>query len=281
MTAGRGTLGSIDVHMAVEQRKQPSGAKLLAVFANLQSGVYRIGLLEQSPVRAPADLKGRKIGVPTKSSGSFPFLVAAAALGGVREADMEVIPVGFGPAAADAVIRSRIDALATVFTDFNNLRYLSQKGGQFKFRELRVPMNDWPTNALMITEDEAKTKRKVITGMLRAFAKGHVFVDANPQAALMVTKKLYPELVSDDDLERQLTFIDWSMKVAYYLAKYRDKPIGSFDMEAWAGTERYYKDAGLIGPNDSVKQVIDTSFIDEINNFDKERVRKLAREYRN
>src|SRR5271169_576374 len=36
MAAGRGTLGSIDVDMAVRQHKQPGGTKLHAVYANLQ-----------------------------------------------------------------------------------------------------------------------------------------------------------------------------------------------------------------------------------------------------
>jgi NitT/TauT family transport system substrate-binding protein len=280
MTAGRGTLGSIDVHMAVQQRTQPGGIKLRSVFSNLQSGVYRIGMLEEAPIRAPADLKGKKVGVPTKASGSFEFVRTVAKLAGVAEADMEVIPVGFGPAAADSVTRKRIDVLSTVFPDFNNLRYLADTQGQFKFRELKVPQNAWPTNALMITDDEAKNKRPMIVAMLRGFVKGHVFVTENPRAALMVSKKLYPELVRDDDFERQLIFVKWSLEEAYDMPQYRHLPVGAFDLKAWEGTERYYKDAGLIGPNDKLADVIDQSFIAEINNFDKERVRKMARDYK-
>ena len=280
MTAGRGTLGSIDMHMVVQQRTAPGGLKMRAVFSNLQAGVYRIGMLEESPIRAPADIKGKKIGVPTKASGSFDFVRTVAKLAGVQESDMEVIPVGFGPAAADAVTRKRIDALSTVFPDSNNLRYLAETQHQFKYRELKVPQNAWPTNAMMITDDEAKNKRPMITGMLRAFAKGHVFVVENPRAALLVAKKLYPELVRDDDIERQLTFVKWSLDEAYDMPQHKALPIGAFDMKAWEGTERYYKDAGLIGPNDKVADAIDSSFIADINNFDKERIRKMAREYK-
>ena len=280
MTAGRGTLGSIDMHMAVQQRTQPGGLKMSAVFSNLQSGVYRIGMLEESPIKAPVDLKGKRVGVPTKASGSFEFVRTVAKLAGVQESDMEVIAVGFGPAAADAVTRGRIDALSTVFTDSNNLRWLAQSEGKFKFRELKVPQNAWPTNAMMITEDEAKNKRPMITGMLRAFAKGHVFVVENPRAALQVAKKLYPELVRDDDVQRQLTFVQWSLEESYDMPQYKNQPIGAFDLKVWEGTERYYKDGGLIGPNDKVADLIDQSFIAEANNFDKERIRKMAREYK-
>jgi NitT/TauT family transport system substrate-binding protein len=280
MTAGRGTLGSIDMHMAVQQRNQPGGLKMRAVFSNLQAGVYRIGMLEESPVRAPADLKGKKVGVPTKASGSFEFVRTVAKLAGVQESEMEIIPVGFGPAAADAVTRKRIDVLSTVFPDLNNLRYLAETRRTFKIREMTVPQNAWPTNALMITDDEAANKRPLITALLRAFAKGHVFVVENPRAALMVAKKLYPELVRDDDVDRQLTFVKWSLEQAYDMPKYKGQPIGAFDLKAWEGTEAYYRDAGLIGPNDKLATVIDQSFIADINNFDKERIRRMAREYK-
>ena len=103
----------------------------------------------------------------------------------------------------------------------NNLRWLAQSEGKFKFRELKVPQNAWPTNAMMITEDEAKNKRPMITGMLRAFAKGHVFVVENPRAALQVAKKLYPELVRDDDVQRQLTFVQWSLAESYDMPQYK------------------------------------------------------------
>jgi NitT/TauT family transport system substrate-binding protein len=280
MTAGRGTLGSIDMHMAVEQRKLPQGLKMRAVFANLQAGVYRIATIEGRPIKGPQDFKGKTFGVPTQASGSFPFLIAVAKQAGVAENDMTIVPVGFGPSSADALIRGRVDAISTVFTAVNDLRFLNRTQNDWKLAEIVVPQNAWPTNAMMISDDEARNKRPMIVGMLRAFAKGHLFVDANPEAALKVAQKLYPELVRDADMPRQLQLLKWSMEESYSLAKYKDKPIGYFDLEAWAGTEQYYKAAGLIGPDDSLKDVIDTSFLAEINNFDKDKIRRMAAEYK-
>lgn len=280
MTAGRGTLGSIDVHMAVEQRKLPQGLKMRAVFANLQSGVYRIATIEGRPIKGPADFKGKTLGVPTQASGSFPFLIAVAKQAGVAERDMTIVPVGFGPSSADALIRGRVDAISTVFTAINDLRYLSRTQDQWKLAEITVPQNAWPTNALMITDEEARSKRPAIVGMLRAFAKAHVFVETNPEAALKVTQKLYPELVRDTDMPRQLQLLRWSMEESYAMAKYKNQPIGYFDPEAWAGTEQYYRAAGLIGPTDTIKDVIDRSFLADVNAFDKDKIRKQAREYK-
>jgi NitT/TauT family transport system substrate-binding protein len=280
MTAGRGTLGSIDVHMAVEQRKALQGLKMKAVFANLQSGVYRIATIDGRPIKSPKDFKGKTFGVPTQASGSFPFLVAVAKQAGVAESDMTIVPVGFGPSSADALIRGRVDAISTVFTAINDLRYLSGTQGQWKLAEIEVPQNAWPTNAMMITDEEAKNKRPMVIGMLRAFAKAHLFVDTNVEAALKVAQKLYPELVRDSDIPRQAQLLRWAMEQNYAMPKYKDKPIGYFDPEAWAGTEQYYKAAGLIGPNDTIKDVIDTSFLADANAFDKDKIRKLANDYK-
>jgi hypothetical protein len=116
--------------------------------------------------------------------------------------------------------------------------------------------------------------------MLRAFAKAHLFVDTNVEAALKVAQKLYPELVRDSDIPRQAQLLRWAMEQNYAMPKYKDKPIGYFDPEAWAGTEQYYKAAGLIGPNDTIKDVIDTSFLADANAFDKDKIRKLANDYK-
>lgn len=280
MTAGRGTLGSIDVHMAVEQRKLPQGLKMRAVFSNLQSGVYRIATIEGRPIKGPSDFRGKTFGVPTQASGSYPFLVAVAKQAGIAESEMTIVPVGFGPSSADALIRGRVDAISTVFTAVNDLRYLGRTQNEWKLAEIVVPQNAWPTNAMMITDEEARTKRPMIVGMLRAFAKAHLFVDTNPLAALKVAQKLYPELIRDADIPRQLQLLRWSMEESYALEKYKDKPIGYFDPEAWAGTEQYYKAAGLIGPDDTVKDVIDVSFLPEANAFDKDKIRRMANEYK-
>ena len=280
MAAGRGTLGGIDVDMGIRQRKEPGGLKLLAVFSNIQSGVYWMAMLDGSSIKTITDLKGKTVGVPTQASGAYQFLMAVAKTAGLKETDFTVVPVGFGPAATDALARGRIDMISTVFSDVLNMRYLAEVKNQFKLRQLNVPENAYPTNALMITEDEAKNKRKMVVGMMRAYAKGQLFVDTNPAAALKVAKTLYPELIRDDDFERQVTLTTWSSDASYNMPKYRDKPIGYFDMDAWKGTEKYYKEAGLIGPDDKITDIIDTSFIEEANNFDKERIRKMAREYK-
>jgi NitT/TauT family transport system substrate-binding protein len=280
MTAGRATIGSTDMHMLLAQRRQPGGLKARAVYSYLPSGIFRIAMVDEIPIKAPADLKGKKVGVPTRASGAFDFVRTVAKLAGVQEADMEIIPVGFGPAAADAVIRGRIDVLSTTFSDFNNLRYLSEIRRQFKMREMKVPQNAYPANAFIVTDDDMRNKRQLIIGMLRAFAKGHVFFVENPRAALAVARKLYPELVRDDDVERQIAIARWGIEDIYDLPKYRNKPLGYFDMEAWAGTEEYYRSAGLIEADDRIKDVIDTSLLDEVNDFDRERIRKMAREYK-
>jgi NitT/TauT family transport system substrate-binding protein len=276
MTAGKGTLGSIDMHMLLELRKK--GVKLVSPYAHFQKGVYRIGVLEGGPVKTLADLKGKPVGVPTRSSGAFPFLLAAAREAGVREADMEIIPVTFGPAATQALVQRRIVAIATTSGGYNNIRYLGEQSKDWKLHEMKVPMNAWPTNALVVTEDEARHKRKMVIGLLRGFAKAHVFVMASPLAALEVTQKLYPELVTDKDKPRLAQILQWGIEDSWMSERGRDKPLGWFDPEAWAGTERYYKAEGMIDTNQSLREIIDESFIAEVNNFDKDRIRTMALE---
>ena len=281
MIAGQGTAGSIDMHMIVQLRKKKESKRLVAVYSHLQAGVYRLGVIVGGPIKTLTDLKGKRAGVPTKSSGTYPFLLAAAKLAGLTEDDFEIVPVGFGPSASQALIRGKIQLLSATISGINNLRYFSRHSKTWKFREIKVPMNAWPTNAMIFTEDEVKNKRKMVEGMLRAISKAHVFVDANPAAALKVVQKLHPELVRDKDMPRLMQLVRWSMGETYSTTRSRAQPLlGWFDPQAWAGTERYYKDIGLIDKDASLNDVIDTSFLAEANNFDKERVQTMAREYK-
>jgi NitT/TauT family transport system substrate-binding protein len=279
MIAGKGSFGSIDMHMAVELPKK-GNARLVSPYAHFQSGVYRIGTLEASPIKRVGDFKGKRVGVPTTASGAYTFLLAAARQEGVREADMQIIPVTFGPAAVEALLRGRIDGVATTNTAFNTLRYLGMQSPDWKLREIVVPMNAWPTNSIMVTEDEIKNQRGTVIRALRAFSKSQIFIETNLEAAVEIARRLYPELVRDEDKPRQLQLLRWAIADSWTSERSRGKPLGWFDLERWAGTEKYYKDEGLIGPDDSVRSVINTSLLDEINHFDKEQVRQMARNWK-
>lgn len=279
MLAGKGSFGSIDMHMAVELQKK-GAVRFVSPYSHFQSGVYRIGTLDKSPIKSVAEFKGKRVGVPTKASGAYTFLLAAARQNGVREADMQIIPVTFGPAALEALLRGRIDAIATTNTAFNTIRYAGMQSADWELRELSVPMNAWPTNAIMVTDREIKNERAMVVGALRAFAKAQVFIEANLGAALEIAQGLYPELVREEDKPRQLQLLKWSIAEFWSSERSRDKPLGWFDLDRWAGTEKYYKEEGLIGPNDSIHSVIDTSLLDEINQFDREEIRHKARNWK-
>lgn len=281
MLADQGTAGSIDMHMIVNLRKKKDEKRLVAVYAHLQAGVYRLGVIEDREIETLGDLKGKIAGVPTKSSGTYPFLLAAAKLANLSENDFEIVPVGFGPSASQALIRGRIQLLSATISGINNLRYMSRTAKGWKFREIKVPMNAWPTNALIFTEDEVRNERAKVVGMLRAMSKAHVFVDENPRAALAVVKKLHPELVQDRDIERASQLVEWAMKETYSAPASRAKdPLGSFHRASWEGTERYYKDLGLIDKDASLFSVIDTSLLADANDFDQARVREMAKKYK-
>jgi ABC-type nitrate/sulfonate/bicarbonate transport system substrate-binding protein len=193
---------------------------------------------------------------------------------------MQIIPVTFGPAAVEALLRGRIDGVATTNTAFNTLRYLGMQSPDWKLREIVVPMNAWPTNSIMVTEDEIKNQRSMVIRALRAFSKSQIFIETNLEAAVEIARRLYPELVRDEDKPRQLQLLRWGIADSWTSERSRGKPLGWFDLERWAGTEKYYKDEGLIAADDSVRSVINASLLDEINNFDKEQVRQMARSWK-
>ncbi|MDP3134991.1 MAG: ABC transporter substrate-binding protein [Burkholderiaceae bacterium] len=232
-----------------------------------------------SKIRSAAELKGKKIGIPF--FGSADLEVGKLTLGQAGmdgDKDVQWIAVGEGTPGGLAVQKGEVDAL---FTYDAHLASIEAAG--IPLRYIPVPPNvpkvgGWWLGGATHRMSEPEYRRWIV-GFGRAVAKANIFVRENPEAAAYLFIKRYPETAPkaatiQEKVQAILKFIE---KRAPLYAPY-DPAVtkwGYTKPEEMATEIRFNKVEGKVDP-----AVLWTNeFVDEINKFDVERIRRQAREF--
>jgi NitT/TauT family transport system substrate-binding protein len=148
----------------------------------LRTQTFEFVVLENSPVRTLADLKGRKLGVGALTWGNLPLSRAMLASQGVNwQRDVEVLPVGLGAAAWRRLQTGEVDALNLFVGEHERMAIA---GVPFR----RVPMPDpfgaFFSNGWVTSEDMIARRPQVVEGFGRALVKSWIACRANPEACV-------------------------------------------------------------------------------------------------
>lgn len=239
---------------------------------------YRIAVRENSNISSVADLKGKLLGLSHSGNPVEPMLTSYLSDSGVSRDAIRSQVVGNAMPAAEALKGGQIDATMQVAMNFANWR---EVGYNFKllpepkeFSKLIGAAVGVRRSALVDPE-----RRSAIVRFLRAWAKSQLFVRENPQAAVELNFKQFPQArprnVTDADALRsgmnaQAAVMDvYTTKVG---GKWGAFPTTVFnDYVRFLGLPENIPDLGSLWSND---------LIAEINNFDENVVIEKARNYK-
>jgi NitT/TauT family transport system substrate-binding protein len=235
-------------------------------------------VLPDSPITDVSQLKGMKVGVSNYATSDYPMgqlMLKAAGLD--PETDVEWIAVGEGAPAGVALERGEIDALVHFDTGFG----MMEMSG-LEFRYLPKP-KDLPRVGglyLQATREFMDEHPEMVIGFGRAVAKSTVFCLENPEACSYAFIQMYPEVApKGKELPEQVADIVAVWKNRSKIWSCYDESItqwGYILESEWLDEVPF---AGLEGQIDDVSVFYTNEFIDEINNFDTEAIKKYAREY--
>jgi NitT/TauT family transport system substrate-binding protein len=230
-----------------------------------------------SPIKRYEDLKGKKIGVSDLGATDYPVTRSVLRnLGIDPEKDVTWIAVGQGTPAGVALERGAIDALA----------YFDAGFGQIEAAGIPLTYLPRPTNIpqiggqfIMAKKDFLKANRQLAVGLGRSTAKASEFILANPEAGAKVFLRLYPEVAPKgkgeaDAVAAVLTTI--ARRITLFRPYDKSKKMGYvLESEILADA----KFAGLDSIKD-VKPLYTNELIDEMHNFDVEKIRAEAKTYK-
>lgn len=255
----------------------------IAVVGLTNGNIFRIVVPEDSPIQSIADLKGKTVGANTLTAVANLITKAALVQAGLDpEKDAEYLPVGYGAQAAEALRTDQIQAYSGY--DGPNVVIGDLLGK--KMRDLPTPLNDLTgTSALVVRKDSIRDEPDRVVGMLRAFFKAMVFSQENPEAAIEMHWKQFPQskpAATDDEaaLQQSIEILNKRLEITG-----GPGPTGKFGVQddaAMQQTVDTFAEHGLISRRIDLKAtgLIDYSLADQYNDFDADAVRKQAAEWK-
>jgi NitT/TauT family transport system substrate-binding protein len=202
----------------------------------------------ESGIAAPADLKGKRIGVPILAGANFVGLRALLAAAGLRPEDVIIEEVGFNQ--VEALSAGRVDA-AVVYANNEPIR-LAAQGERLSV----IQVSDYAVlaaNGLLTNEATIRAEPELVRGFVRAVARGMQDVIANPDEAYAISEKYAPDALKDDALEKQV--------LAATVEMWKADRIGFVRATAWENMQATLLDAGLLARPLDVNAAFTNDFV--------------------
>ncbi len=242
--------------------------------------IYRIGVPEDSPIKSVADLKGKKIGVQSFASAGVQYTRALVRTAGLDpQADITLLPVGVGAQAATALKTGQVDALGLWDTQYAGLENLGLKLRYFTHPTLQ----NVASGGLFSSDAWLKAHGDVAVRFGRAWSKAMVFIFANPEAAVRIHWKVFPQtrpkgIAEDVALRQGLHWLQAAL-VDHSRAGKENQAWGAMSPKEWQQYIDFLVQEKVVPASYPASDLITNEYIAKINDFDAAKIRALARDY--
>lgn len=257
------------------------GAKIVAIYNHTREPIYTIAVQAESSITSLEQVKGKKIGVLSLSSGAVPFSKAMLASIGIDpEKDVSWLPIGIGQQSVHALKNNMVDAVG--YWDWG---YAIMENGGIKFRHFTTPKTKNVLSlAIVANEDFLNANQKVAVGFAQGIAKATLFTLTNPEAAVRIHWEKYPQSkptgIPEDQALREAVHV-LNARVAKYRIDNREvKKWGAFTAQEWVETQDFLLDSKLITTKADVAQYYTDKHLEQINAFDQAAIIAKAKAYK-
>jgi NitT/TauT family transport system substrate-binding protein len=257
------------------------GVKIRGFYVQARQTIYRIVVPAESGLHKVADLKGKTVGVPSLASGSVPFAKALIASEGVDpEKEVKFLAVGVGAPGRLALQQKKVDALAL----WDTLQASLENSGM-QVRRLDTPfVAEMLGQTIAAREDLIAENPEALAGFARGIAKATVFGLANPEAAVRIHWKMYPQTRPQGVDEAK------ALKEAIHVFNARfdlqrvdnreDKRFGAATVAQWDRLRTILKEQGVVQGTVPAADHWNGTLIEAINKFDRAAIERQAREWK-
>jgi NitT/TauT family transport system substrate-binding protein len=260
---------------------RPQGIKAKVFYTAYQGNIYGIAVPQDSPVKEMGDLRGKRIGVISMASAGV--LVArelARAAGLDPDTDVNIVVAGEGAQTAAMVRGGQVDALSQFDTQYT---MVDNAGVKLRLLDTRA-IDRFPSNGFLALEETLRARRKEAVALARSYAKGTVFAIANPEAAIRILWEVFPQTkptgkdeataLRDDTKVLQARARNWRLEKAGV------KRWGENSEANYQAYADFMLKTGIIKQAVTAQELVTNDLIDEINQFDPDKIAADARAYR-
>jgi NitT/TauT family transport system substrate-binding protein len=279
VASGQQDVGSGTQSPLVARAADGQDMGLVFFYNQIRDFHYVIGVRDESDITDVKQLRGKSVGVSTLASEAVVtgrYFARSAGLDPAK--DVNFVAIGAAAQALHAIRSGRVDAYSNLHAAFAPMEVLGQK---FRYLPLPPGTKDVFGPGLFVRRDYLDKNRQTLNGIGRAVAKSTLFVLNNPEAAVRLHWKMYPEQMPKGIPEEQAlkdgirVFEIQSQGLRF--ADHEPKLWGNYLPESWTAYINIYelsdklRDPTRFYTNDLVK---------EINNFDQQKVIEQAKTFR-
>ena len=240
---------------------------------------FFVAVPADSPMKAAADLAGKKFGVSNMASSTIVITKSTMRHAGLTITDDAFLPVGIGDSALAALRSGQIQALSLW-----DSAYASMLRTGVAFRYIYHPtMADFGSGMFFASDSTISAKSAALARFTRAVAKATAFYVENPAAALQIYWKANPaaKTGASEEAARAAGLAEITYMVdTFTLAKKSDKRYGIQEMEKLQQYIDMYREEGVISAHVNAGDIATDAFVAQANDFDAEKVRALARAWK-
>lgn len=214
---------------------------------------YPVGVvsLESEGIRAPEDLRGKKIGIPGTYGASYVGLQALLKAGGLTETDVTLDSIGFNQVEALAAGQEQA-AVIYIANEPVQLKSLGYPVTTLKVADY-MPL---VSNGLIANEQVIAEDPEFVQGMVRAILRGIQDTVADPDSAYEISKKYVENLAqADQDVQKAV--------LAASLEMYQTDPWGWSDPQLWENMQEILLGMGLIAEPLDLSKAYTNAFLPE------------------
>lgn len=227
------------------------GERLVAIYDIYPQNVFNVVSLKSSGIRWPADLKGKKIGVYSLSSGTRQNLLVLLHQAGLKESDVSIVVTGllnFAP-----LMQGQVDATAA--TDTGLAVGLRKGMGEIDVMQVRDHLNI-SSDMFVVREDVLREKKDLLKAFLKGYRDSAAWMIANPEEAATLASKY-----AIDGTQRDINLDVIRLRNASAQPAVKGQSLGSFDLAALQKGADAYRALGLVQRQIKVSEVVDTSLL--------------------
>jgi NitT/TauT family transport system substrate-binding protein len=251
---------------------------MILVYNYYRKSVWELVVLDVSPVKSLADLKGKSIGVGALTSGNVSVTTAALAAVGLGKADYELLPVGFGAQAFQALTSGEVAALNLFHTVHETL------ANTVNIRRVAFPaeMANVPSSSIAFSTKFVEEHPDLVGKFGRALTKSTVACAANREACTRALWAFRPETKPAAGeaaaLPGAMRINDVNLEHIMLPATAPSDTYGSFEEGEIVNLFNAMQVGGyLADANVPTDKVFTNAFVKQFNDFDRSKVEDVAK----